>query len=71
MTRLTLVVNADLDRKVLEADTARLTQEVRQLSFLIRATTRDLNVMKLARDRAATALEMSMRALAARVKASA
>lgn len=67
--RLTLVVNTDMEIKALEADTARLTIEVRQLSGMIRATTRDLNVMKIARDRAATALETSMRALAARVKA--
>lgn len=67
--KLTLVVNTDLETKGLETDTARLTVEVQKLSAMIRVTTRDLNVMKIARDRAATALETSMRALAARVKA--
>jgi len=65
---LTLVHNADIETQALEATAARLTQEVRQLSVLIRATRQDLDAQITVRKNKATALESALQSLAARVK---
>lgn len=66
--KLTLVHSSDLETTALEADTARLQGEVRQLTLNIRATRQDLTAMVNLRDRKAEALETQLRALAARVR---
>lgn len=66
--KLTLVHNADVETAALEADTARLTSELRQLGHLIRAARQDLDALQMLRMQKADALQTSMRALAARVK---
>lgn len=65
---LTLVHNADLETATLEATADRLTTELRGLTGLIRSARQDLEAMENVRMQKADALEVAMRALAARVK---